>query len=437
MAIRRCALRLSAAVYIQFVTGLRPTFAAILVTDEDGTEDGEGPWGTRSHGQGEGQGSLVEKRKAQPKKQALKGQGLAEVSALSQFRSYHNGAAIIDKLEKLSDSCGVPMKTGWAKDTEGQGKIFSVNLGNPEAEKTVMVAANEHARELLTAEVALRFVEMACDEKKSGSLLEMETGSVAKLMQNVKFVVLPVINQKGREIVETNQDLCQRMTPNDEGHVDLNRNMEVDWGQGEPQEWGTKPFSAYQTRIMRDVAKKAQPVAYVDLHTGARSLMTSWGYKRMATSDLKDQSKLLKEVQKKHCEDCRIGPNSIVIGYGNPGEIIDHMYATQGIKYSTLWELYGGGGGECIDTFNPKDDEYEKHVKNWASALFTVGDYVNTKVDATERSRPDEVPFEEEGKHGLLEEHGRSAALLEREAIVEERRVTGRTVNNEPFPFTS
>merc|ERR1719240_1843620 len=97
--------------------------------------------------------------------------------------------------------------------------------------------------------------------------------------------------------------------------------------------------------------------------------MTSWGFKPSTDPDFADQKKVLDIIHDKHCSDCEIGSNRVVIGYENPGEVIDHMYATAGIKYSTLWEIYDGSSGNCIANFNAPDDGYEESVNNWSSAL--------------------------------------------------------------------
>jgi len=267
-------------------------------------------------------------------------------------------------------------------------------LGNPQAEKKVLVAANEHARELVTAEVVLRFIKTACGKPKSSqSLLQSHdlligTVDAKVLLKDVHFIMLPVVNVKGRALVESGKETCQRMTSKDEGFVDLNRNMDVDWGRGEKQDWGEKPFSTYQARILRDVAAEHKPQAFVDLHTGAESLMTSWGYKPKTNPDFPDQKKVLDLIKERHCPKCEIGSNRIVIAYPNPGEVIDHMYAKQKIKYSTLWEVYEGDASDCVAQFNPPDDKYEAVVDNWSGALATFGDYMRTTVDVDERARP-------------------------------------------------
>jgi len=119
--------------------------------------------------------------------------------------------------------------------------------------------------------------------------------------------------------------------------------------------------------------------------------MTSWGFKPQTDPDFKDQKKVLDIIKEKYCQDCEIGSNRVVIGYENPGEVIDHMYGTAGIKYSTLWEIYDGSQSDCIKNFNAPDNEYEESVNNWSNALLTFGQYIHESVGEHEHSNPGEI----------------------------------------------
>lgn len=345
---------------------------------------------------------------------------------------------MIEALAKDS-KCAVPLTTSWMHDTEGDGTLFIAKVGSDKAKKRILLASNEHAREMVTAEVSLAFIQSACSTGASSALKsslmeessEPKTSKVDKstLLHNVQYIIVPVVNEKGRALVEQGSEPCQRMTTDAEGAVDLNRNMDVDWGKGEPQAWGEKPFSTYQARILRDLAAKEKPVAYIDLHTGARSLMTSWGYRPSTDPDFADQDKVLKIIQKNYCPDCDIGSNRVVIGYTNPGEVIDHMYEKQKIKYSTLWEVYAGDG-DCVENFNPPDSKYTEVTQNWANAIMTFGDYVHTSVDPNEHSHPGSLadsdaedprgPFNEAEDDG--EDSSSSALMEESEAAKHQRK---------------
>jgi hypothetical protein len=297
----------------------------------------------------------------------------ASNSSKVEGRKYHTSAQIFAEIKDLQKNCAVPLTTEWVNDIEQpENALFVAKLGQKSANKTMMVAANEHAREMITGEVAFRFIERAC-----------ERASPVSQMQDLQFLVMPVINVKGRELVESGEHECQRMTTHAEGDTDLNRNMDVDWGKGRKQKWGSKPFSAYQTRIMRDIASSEKPVAYVDLHSGAKSLMSPWGFQPAVSNHYNEQKVPLEEVQKNHCHDCQMGSNRVVIGYPNPGEIIDHMYKQQGIKHSSLWEVWEGDGPYCSG-FNPPVGLLAKSVDNWSDALVTYAHHVHNHLDPAE-----------------------------------------------------
>jgi hypothetical protein len=320
-------------------------------------------------------------------------------TGVAGLKKYHSSEQIFSLIEEAKKTCKLPMSTEWMQDPAGEGSLFVARIGHPDAKKKMLVASNEHARELLTGEVSLRFIQSACQTPPRSAFLEEASTSKSSnfktdaqtVLENVQYVMVPVVNVKGRQLVESKTEPCQRTTAQEEGDVDLNRNMEVDWGKGHDQNWGTKPFSMYQSRILRDLASKDNYLGYIDLHTGARSLMTSWGFKPATDPDFADQKKVLDIIKQKHCPDCEIGSNRVVIGYENPGEVIDHMYATAGIKYTSLWEIYDGDTSDCIHNFNARDDEYETSVNNWSDALLSYGQYMHTSVDANERSNPGEV----------------------------------------------
>eukprot|EP00929_Paragymnodinium_shiwhaense_P101313 TRINITY_DN6430_c0_g1_i1.p1 TRINITY_DN6430_c0_g1~~TRINITY_DN6430_c0_g1_i1.p1 ORF type:complete len:215 (+),score=27.38 TRINITY_DN6430_c0_g1_i1:384-1028(+) len=172
--------------------------------------------------------------------------------------------------------------------------------------------------------------------------------------------------------------------------------MDVDFDPEDPGH-GSAAFSTYQARILRDLARSEKPLAFLDLHSGARTLMVPWGNKPYESVDYPDQKRVLQAVADKMCADCAMGSNRNIIGYENPGEIIDHMYAREGIKYSMLWEVFDGfssslltvgaaGASGCFSQFNPAAKEFEETVASWSSAIGVLADFVRQNVTADERS---------------------------------------------------
>jgi|Transcript_94289 hypothetical protein len=293
---------------------------------------------------------------------------------------YRSGDRIIEELSKLvsDEKCGVPSTATWEEDAVNPDrKLFVIRLGSDTARKRVMLVANTHAREAVTAEVAADFVQWACAGSEDAK----------QLFADIGVTVLPILNLGGRRRIDNGRNPCQRATVDEgEGEIDLNRNMDVDFEASEGH--GPRPFSTYQTRVLRSLAEKEKPLAYVDLHSGYNSLMVPWGSREYTTPDFPAQRRLLDEVSSKSCPKCEIGSNCKVIGYRNPGEIMDHMYQVAGIKYSTLWEIYQGNeNGSCIDYFNPTTrDVFHSTVGRWTQAVKSVAHYVRDNVGISERS---------------------------------------------------
>merc|ERR1719265_2832127 len=102
----------------------------------------------------------------------------------------------------------MPLSTEWVQDPEGQGSLFVARIGHPDAKKKIMISSNEHARELLGAEVSLRFLQSACKSSSSSAFLQDATNGAFEtdantVLQNVQYTIVPVVNVKGRQLVET------------------------------------------------------------------------------------------------------------------------------------------------------------------------------------------------------------------------------------------
>jgi hypothetical protein len=299
------------------------------------------------------------------------------------WNDYHESDALLARIKQLEQggNCRQPLTVEWKADkVDPEKKLFVARLGKQQKDfnKRIFLVANEHARERITSEVALRFIEKACEPVNAGN------NEWYEMLGNVSITIVPITNLAGRRKVDKG-DKCLRYTVEEEGSIDLNRNMDVDFRPS--SDHGEIAFSTYQTRILRSIASEESPLAYVDLHSGARSLMVSWGARDGVTPDYPDQANLLEKIRGGYCTDCEIGSNRLVIDYINEGEIIDHMYAKQRIKYSTLWEVYKGSTGlECETLFNPPKHELKAVADNWADALLEFARLVDTNVNGDERS---------------------------------------------------
>jgi hypothetical protein len=279
-------------------------------------------------------------------------------------------------------------------------RLFLARLGRHDAPQRALVVASEHARELLPAEVVLHFIQQACAGMlpSLSSLADLgathvRTGAGAELFEHMQYLLVPVMNPGGRELVLSGESPCQRLTP--EGN-DINRDGERDWSS-ETEGAGNKPLSTFQLRVLDQLAATSQLSVFVDLHTGPptpgvpeRALAHPWGARKRANPDETQQHQLLAQVRRLHCTDCGIGSSLAMNGYEQRGAVLDHMYSKHKIKNSFLWEIFGNASADgCVEQFNPSDGQLDTNLNTWAGALFTIGDFiwVGNKIEYPPDSR--------------------------------------------------
>ncbi|PHJ26069.1 zinc carboxypeptidase superfamily protein, partial [Cystoisospora suis] len=144
---------------------------------------------------------------------------LASSGELPPF--YHTTSQIREQLQELADSC-----EGFSVEHESIGNGHTVDIVQlsrvENAPHRFFMLAGEHARELISAESALHFLQVLCG--KEGKLRDKAN----KVLQHTQFRVVVNGNPVSREKVE-NGDFCLRVNEN---HVDLNRNWSGKWSAG-------------------------------------------------------------------------------------------------------------------------------------------------------------------------------------------------------------
>eukprot|EP00803_Ostreobium_quekettii_P008582 evm.model.scf_1286.5 EVM.evm.TU.scf_1286.5 scf_1286:26366-34697(-) len=320
------------------------------------------------------------------------GRGLADDNApraLPDFSLYHARDVLLQevldvvdghpdflKAEKLQASNGGYSATVMVVTAEPGG--FTENHEN---KIRVLLDFGEHARELITCEVGLRFLRTLADRAAFTDLLRDGGESVDQVLRRTVFKILPMENYNGRKRVEEGS-LCERR--NGRG-IDPNRNWAVDWGVKEkdydPQEEdpGTGPFSEPETQIVYTVARDFAPHVWVNVHSGMQALFMPYDHiGTLPTGEGAEiQLKILKTLQEKYCEgQCAVGPGGKTVGYLAHGTATDYMYTKLNVSLPFTFEIYGdesANNDDCIKMFNPLDkDSYEKIVRKWVIILFRL-----------------------------------------------------------------
>lgn len=146
----------------------------------------------------------------------------------------------------------------------------------------VLISFGQHAREHITVELGLRFLEvLAAPGALSKYTGDADTAArMAQLLTMYEFRIAPIENPNGRGSVEAG-NLCERK--NGRG-VDPNRNWDIDFGKKErdydPREEypGASPFSEPEVQVVLAVAKQFQPHVWVNVHSGMEAFFTPYDH---------------------------------------------------------------------------------------------------------------------------------------------------------------
>jgi hypothetical protein len=176
---------------------------------------------------------------------------------------YHSTQEIYAHFEKLQSNCTLATVTIERYGTNPViPTITFTGKAAPGAKEIGMILFGEHARELISPETAVRMGDDLCGAHP-------ETRALAeKVLRHTVFHFIPVGNPLGRAAVEAG-DFCKR---ENENNVDLNRNWDDHWENGD-NDWGDTapgdaPFSEPETRSFRDIVVKYKPTTFITVHSG-------------------------------------------------------------------------------------------------------------------------------------------------------------------------
>jgi len=131
----------------------------------------------------------------------------------------------------------------------------------------VRITGGTHARELVPVELMRNLTKL---------LLEGygKDAAVTRLVDTREIWIVPVVNPDGRTRVEKGNSMWRkntRPTGVGAGGVDINRNADDHWSQGNSSKWaddyhGDAPFSEPETQALRDLALKVRFKSSFDIH---------------------------------------------------------------------------------------------------------------------------------------------------------------------------
>ena len=257
---------------------------------------------------------------------------------------YTNTEDIYKKLDKLTEKCPSILykKTYIEEKTNNTMKYYIINYKkNQKKNPTIsLLLFGEHSRELISSELGIYIIENLCsiENKKFQSKYSKKT--LKSILSENKIILIPLVNEYGRKIIEKDINHCQR---NNENDVDLNRNYPLNWIKDDSINSGKKPLSEWETRSINNIIKMINPKLLISTHSGDFKMYMPFGYKNISfnnfDNNLKIMYQILNDLNEKYCK-CKFGPINNLIEYPAYGNIIDYAYEKLGIKYVFAFEIF-------------------------------------------------------------------------------------------------
>lgn len=233
----------------------------------------------------------------------------------------------------------------------------------------LLMVCGEHAREIITAELALWLARVLVgedaeyetwDESRAAFVRSMGLRPppmrglepldvrdwVRWILSRVVVKLVPIEVPTSRLAVENGKG-CLRKTVNE---VDLNRNWPVGYRpmstaakHGSDEYPGPHPFSEPESRIVRDEAARFKPHGYANVHSGEWAMYVPWDHKPAFGEDLPRDTNVLLDRLNEHCE-CVSGAAGQVSGYLAYGTSMDYLYSELKVPYPLTIEVWGENG---------------------------------------------------------------------------------------------
>jgi len=335
-------------------------------------------------------------------------------------KSYHSNEALFRMVKK--STCPLEATFQVRSLRNGSGAHIDVAFlkrNNALNRAKIFVVANQHARELISGEVAASFVVKMCAAWTACGLgvCNKEQRSTFDATKNTDFVVVFNANPKGRQAVMNGSAASTRVNPLT--GIDLNRNWDVAFVP-EPKNpekahlfGGDFAFQDPNVALMRDLFNQENPDLFLDLHSGTLALLTNFAFEKSVDNKVyATQKKLLNRIQQRFCPNCLVGSIAEKLDYLSNGTATDWARVKKHLSLSFLFEIYGGDKNKepsptefenyWLRWFNPPPAEYKTVVNKWVQVLNIVAGFIH-EVPKSERfvTYGSKAPYSQKSKELL------------------------------------
>ena len=214
----------------------------------------------------------------------------------SWFSDYKTYSEIMDRLDFLDDVNPALTETFLVGQSLEGRDIRGIRIGGGNGNPAIIMQGCQHAREWISPASVMFFADHLINNYGSDP-------TVTQLVDDVEFIIIPVVNPDGYVYSHTTQRLWRKNRRNNGGGefgVDLNRNWGVAWGgegssgnPGSETYRGTAAFSEPETAAMRDfITANQHAKVHLDIHSFGQLLLAPWGY----TEDLPPDYDLFQQL---------------------------------------------------------------------------------------------------------------------------------------------
>lgn len=263
--------------------------------------------------------------------------GLSKSSAWFLEGGYHTYESMADKLHAIAAKYpNIVYVTSIGKSVEGRD-IWAIKISdNPVTDEAdepcILYNGNIHAREIITPEVILYFIDHVVENYG-------KQPEITDIVDNRQLWLVPILNPDGHVQVEGGNVWWRknrRINSDGKIGVDLNRNFGFMWGcdniGSSPYTYsetyrGSSAFSEPETQALRDLVKEQHFIAAVNYHSYGRFWLYPWSHKRENTIHHRIYTELSKQLTR---------DNGYLAGNTNEGVIYlvngdadDYLYGEQ------------------------------------------------------------------------------------------------------------
>ena len=268
---------------------------------------------------------------------------LAQASSLRIPTFYHTTHEINHAIQSIC------RPTWWINCHSDYIQVTGTDRSHP----VHLLVFGEHARELISSEIALRLIENMQQHQPTSS-----------------YLIIPVANTWGRQKVESG-DYCLRVNKNG---VDLNRNYDVSTSNpGSETYGGPHPFSEHIPRLIKQLLHEYEVKKYLTIHSGERAFYTPYDDSTKHPPNYTRMLHTVHEWKRKYCSDCVTGEASVVSNYRCRGTAVDYSIQHRLVEEAYTLEVFGSDNRHCFARFNPLDKKtYEEVVRTFVHLLMNV-----------------------------------------------------------------